>query len=69
MYEIDEIPFFADLPKPYRNMLRDKLFTKHYKQGSIVFFEGDKSKYMYIVLEGGVKMYNCLLYTSPSPRD
>ncbi len=57
MYEIDEIPFFADLPKPYRNMLRDKLFTKHYKQGSIVFFEGDRSKYMYIVLEGRVKMY------------
>jgi len=57
MYEIDKIPFFANLPKPYQNILRDKLFEKHYKKNSIVFFEGDRSKYMYIVLEGSVKMY------------
>lgn len=57
MYEIDKIPFFANLPKPYQNILRDKLFQKHYKKNSIVFFEGDRSKYMYIVLEGSVKMY------------
>jgi len=57
MYKIEEIPFFANLPKPYQNMLRDKIFEKHYKKNSIVFFEGDRSKYMYIVLEGSVKMY------------
>ena len=57
MYNIDEIPFFATLPKPYQNMIKEKLFTKHYTKGSIVFFEGDRSKYMYIVLEGSVKMY------------
>ena len=57
MYQIDKIPFFANLPKPYQNILQDKLFEKHYKKDSIVFFEGDRSKYMYIVLEGSVKMY------------
>lgn len=57
MYEIHEIPFFSNLPKPYQNMLKDKLFTKKHKKGSIVFFEGDRSKYMYIILGGGVKMY------------
>ena len=57
MYKLEEIPFFANLPKPYLNMLRDKVFIKHYKKNSIVFFEGDRSRYMYIVLEGSVKMY------------
>jgi len=57
MYKIEEIPFFANLPKPYLDKLKDKLFTKKYKSGSIVFFEGDRSDYMYIVLEGNVKMY------------
>ncbi len=57
MYNIDEIPFFSNLSKPYQNIIKDKLFEKHYKKNSIVFYEGDRSKYMYIVLEGSVKMY------------
>jgi len=57
MYKIEEIPFFANLPKPYQNMLKEKMFTKRYTKDSIVFFEGDRSEYMYIVLEGSVKMY------------
>ncbi len=57
MLDFREISFFKDLPQEYLDILQHKLFTKKYKKGSIVFFEGDRSKYMYIVLEGSVKMY------------
>ena len=57
MYKLEDIPMFSHLPRPYFSMLNDKLFVKNYKKDSIVFYEGDKSDYMYIVLEGSVKMY------------
>ncbi len=57
MHNLNEISFFKDLPLPYLKILEQKLFTKKYNKGSIVFFEGDRSEYMYIVLEGSVKMY------------
>ena len=57
MYKLEDIPMFSHLPRPYFSMLNDKLFVKKYTKGSIVFYEGDRSDYMYIVLEGSVKMY------------
>jgi len=57
MYKIEEIPYFANLPKMYHDILHDKLFIKSYKKDSIVFYEGDRSNYMYVLLEGSVKMY------------
>ncbi len=57
MYKLEDIPMFSHLPKPYFATLNDKLFIKKYKKNSIVFYEGDKSNYMYILLEGSVKMY------------
>jgi len=57
MYSLEDVPMFINLPKPYIDELKDKLFIKEYKKDSIVFFEGDKPDYMYMVLEGSVKMY------------
>jgi len=57
MYNLKDIPMFANLPETYIDTLKDALFTKDYKKGSIVFFEGDETDYMYIVLKGSVKMY------------
>ncbi len=64
MYRIEDIPFFAHLPNSYRDILIEKMFVKEYTAKSIVFFEGDTSHYMYIVLEGSVKMYK----TTPKGR-
>jgi len=57
MYKLEDITMFLHLPKQYFDTLNEKLFIKKYKQDSIVFFEGDRSNYMYILLEGSVKMY------------
>ena len=57
MYKLEDITMFSHLPKPYFATLNEKLFIKKYKKDSIVFFEGDRSNYMYILLEGSVKMY------------
>ena len=64
MYKIEEIPFFAHLPLSYQELLKERMFIKSYSEGSIVFFEGDNSNYMYTLLEGHVKMYK----TTPKGR-
>ncbi len=57
MYKLEDIPMFSHLPKSYFTLLHEKLFVKHYAKNSIVFYEGESSKYIYIILEGSVKMY------------
>jgi len=57
MYRLEDIAMFSHLPKQYFEMLNENLFIKKFTKKSIVFFEGDRSDYMYIVLEGSVKMY------------
>ena len=57
MYKLEDIAMFSHLPKQYFVTLNEKLFIKKFTKNSIVFFEGDKSDYMYIVLDGSVKMY------------
>ena len=57
MFDISEIPMFSGLPVEIQNKIKDKLFVKRYKKNSIVFFEGDTPEFMYIVLDGSVKMY------------
>ena len=64
MYELGNIPFFEHLPLSYQELLKEKMFIKKYTKGSIVFFEGDRSNYMYALLEGHVKMYK----TTPKGR-
>jgi len=64
MHKIEEIPFFAYLPVHFQKLLKEKMFVKKYTQGSIVFFEGDQSNYMYLILDGSVKMYK----TTPKGR-
>ena len=57
MYDIKDIPMFSNLSAKHINEIKDKMFIKEYKQNSIVFYEGDSSKYLYIILEGKVKLY------------
>ena len=57
MHNIENIPYFKSLSAKELDALRDKIFIKSYEKDSIVFFEGDSSEYLYILLEGTVKMY------------
>jgi len=57
MYKIEDIPMFSSLKEEILKRLKDKIFIKEYKKDAIVFFEGDRSNYIYVVLEGNVKLY------------
>jgi CRP/FNR family transcriptional regulator len=61
MLEIQEIPMFSDLDKKFHKELQDSIYIKKYAKNSIVFYEGDSSDYLHILLEGSVHLYK----TSP----
>ena len=61
MVDIAEIPMFSDLDKKFHKELRDSIYVKKYTKNSIVFYEGDESDYLYILLEGTIRLYK----TSP----
>ena len=61
MYRLEEIPMFSALDAHYLKELQDHIHVKRYGKESIVFYEGDKSDYLHILMEGSVKLYK----TSP----
>lgn len=61
MVEFREISMFSALEDKYIKELKNAVHIKHYTKDSIVFYEGDESKYLYILMEGAVKLYK----TSP----
>ncbi len=61
MIELQDIPMFADLDKKFHKELQDSVHMKKFTKNSIVFYEGDESDYLYILLKGTVQLYK----TSP----
>jgi len=61
MVDIQDIPMFSDLDKKFHKELKDSIYVKKFTKNSIVFYEGDESDYLYILLEGTVQLYK----TSP----
>ncbi len=61
MIELQEIPMFSALEEKYISELKNAVRVKHFSKDSIVFYEGDESKYLHILMEGDVKLYK----TSP----
>ena len=61
MVELSDIPMFSDLDRKFHKELKESIYLKRFKKNSIVFYEGDESDYLYILLEGSVKLYK----TSP----
>jgi len=61
MVEIRDIPMFSDLDKKFHKELQDSIHIKKFTKNSIVFYEGDESDYLYILLEGTVQLFK----TSP----
>ena len=61
MINFRDIPMFSNLDKKFHKELKDNIFKRKYTKDSTVFFEGDESNYLYIILEGTVRLYK----TSP----
>ena len=61
MVEIQDIPMFSDLDKKFHKELKESIHVKKFTKNSIVFYEGDESDYLYILLEGSIQLYK----TSP----
>jgi len=52
---------FSTLGDHYLKELQEQIHVKNYAKGSIVFYEGDESEYLHILMKGSVKLYK----TSP----
>jgi len=61
MIDLQEIPMFSALQEKYVSELKNVVHVKHFAKDSIVFYEGDESEYLHILMEGDVKLYK----TSP----
>jgi len=61
MVDIQDIPMFANLDRLFHQELKRSIHIKRFSKNSIVFYEGDESNYLYILLEGSIKLYK----TSP----
>lgn len=57
MYALKDIPLFSGLSDQYLDKLQQLMQIRHYTKGSIVFFEGDESEYLQILLDGSVRLY------------
>ncbi|WP_457605781.1 Crp/Fnr family transcriptional regulator [Nitratifractor sp.] len=61
MYDLREVQLFSKLSDEHIAEIKDQAMVRSYSRESIVFYEGDKGEYLYIVIEGIVKLYK----TSP----
>lgn len=61
MFQLEEIPIFSALDEKYLKALQEEILLKNYTKESIVFYEGDESDYLHILMKGSVKLYK----TSP----
>ncbi len=61
MVDIQDIPMFSNLDKRFHQELKKSIYIKKFSKNSIVFYEGDESNYLYILLDGSIKLYK----TSP----
>ena len=64
MLELNDIPLFSGLDEKQLSEIRSHMNVHQYSKESIVFYEGDKSEYLHVLLEGSVKMYK----TTPKGR-
>ena len=61
MHTIKEIPLFSELTEEQVKSVYAQMQVRQYTKGSIVFYEGDEGEYLYVLLEGTVKLFK----TSP----
>ena len=61
MFRLKDMPLFSQLSKEDLAELKSEMLIHHYEKDSIVFYEGDESEYLQILLDGIVRLYK----TSP----
>jgi len=61
LFELKNIPLFSLLGEAHLADLQSQMHIHHYKNDSVVFYEGDESEYLHILLDGVVRLYK----TSP----
>jgi len=59
--ELKDIPMFADLDKKFHKELYNNVHIKKFTKESIVFYEGDQSDYLHILMDGSIRLFK----TSP----
>ena len=64
MLELKDIPLFSLLNEKELLELQSQMLIHHYDRGSVVFYEGDESEYLHILLDGTVRIYK----TSPKGK-
>jgi CRP/FNR family transcriptional regulator len=57
MFTLDTVPMFAALGEKHLKELQNHTYMKQFTKESIVFYEGDSSDYLHILLSGSVKLY------------
>jgi len=61
MFDLRSIPLFSKLSDEQLSELHSYMYIHHYEKDSIVFYEGETSEYLHILLDGDVRLYK----TSP----
>jgi len=57
MFQIKDIPLFSELDVESIQKIKDNLLIKKYHKDNIVFYEGDSSEYLHILMSGSVRLY------------
>lgn len=57
MFTLKDIPLFSALNEIQLAQLQSQVHIHQYDKGSIIFYEGDESEYLYILLDGSVKLF------------
>lgn len=65
MFELKDIPLFSSLTDTQLAELQAHIHVKDYDKDCIVFYEGEKCEYLYILLEGHVRLYK----TTPAGKE
>ncbi|MDZ7671796.1 MAG: Crp/Fnr family transcriptional regulator [Halanaerobiales bacterium] len=56
MSDLSKVPYFSHLNEEELNIINKITRVKKYKKDEIIFFEGEKGDYIYIIKKGKVKM-------------
>ena len=57
MFNLQEIPMFSSLSKASLKELESAMHVHEHKKDSVVFYEGEKSHYLHVLLDGVVRLY------------
>ena len=57
MFTLKDLTLFSGLKKEQLDLLQTQMLVHHYSKDSVVFYEGDSSEYLQVLLEGVVRLY------------